>query len=64
MLLVDRQALSEHTTTSSPTESLGQALRVSLVKPGAYLSDTRTGYLFAFFLLLSSNESTLCRIDW
>jgi len=27
-------------------------------------SHTRTGYLFAFFLLLSSNESTLCRIDW
>src|SRR5262245_62056160 len=40
MLLVDRQALSEHTTTSSPTESLGQALRVSLVKPGAYLSES------------------------
>src|SRR5262245_29982577 len=38
MLLVDRQALSEHTTTSSSTKSLGQALRVSLVKPGAYLS--------------------------
>ena len=40
MLLVDRQALSEHTTTSSSTESLGQALRVSLVKPGAYLSES------------------------
>src|SRR5215831_7444141 len=40
MLLVDRQALSEHTTTSSSTESVGQALRVSLVKPGAYLSES------------------------
>jgi hypothetical protein len=40
LLLVDRQALSEHTTTSSPTKSLGQALRVSLVKPGAYLSES------------------------
>src|SRR2546428_12442303 len=40
VLLVDRQALSEHTTTSSSTESLGQALRVSLVKPGAYLSES------------------------
>src|SRR5262249_48140670 len=30
----------EHTTTSSSTESLGQALRVSLVKPGAYLSES------------------------
>src|SRR4029450_9623619 len=40
LLLVDRQALSEHTTTSSSTESLGQALRVSLVKPGAYLSES------------------------
>src|SRR5262249_40007 len=40
MLLVDRQALSEHTTTSSSTKSLGQALRVSLVKPGAYLSES------------------------
>jgi Uma2 family endonuclease len=39
-LLVDRQALSEHTTTSSSTKSLGQALRVSLVKPGAYLSES------------------------
>jgi transposase len=26
--------------------------------------NTCTGYFFAFFLLLSSNESTLCRIDW
>jgi len=42
MLLVDRQALSEHTTTSSFTKSLGQALRVSLVKPGAYLSESYT----------------------
>ena len=41
MLLVDRQALSEHTTTSSSTKSLGQALRVSLVKPGAYLSESQ-----------------------
>src|SRR5262249_14314241 len=40
MLLLDRQALSEHTTTSSFTKSLGQALRVSLVKPGAYLSES------------------------
>jgi hypothetical protein len=40
MLLVDRQALSEHTTTSSSAESLGQALRVSLVKPGTYLSES------------------------
>src|SRR5215467_11484718 len=40
VLLLDRQALSEHTTTSSFTESLGQALRVSLVKPGAYLSES------------------------
>jgi hypothetical protein len=40
LLLVDRQALSEHTTTSSSTKSLGQALRVSLVKPGAYLSES------------------------
>src|SRR5215510_9813276 len=40
LLLVDRQALSEHTTTSSSTESFGQALRVSLVKPGAYLSES------------------------
>ncbi len=40
MLLVDRQALSEHTTTSSSTKSVGQALRVSLVKPGAYLSES------------------------
>src|SRR5438874_1240231 len=40
MLLVDRQALSEHTTTSASTKSLGQALRVSLVKPGAYLSES------------------------
>ena len=40
MLLVDRQAPSEHTTTSSSTKSLGQALRVSLVKPGAYLSES------------------------
>src|SRR5215471_4149971 len=37
---VDRQALSEHTTTSFSTKSLGQALRVSLVKPGAYLSES------------------------
>ena len=43
MLLVDRQALSEHTTTSSSTKSLGQALRVSLVKPGAYLSESYAG---------------------
>src|SRR5438270_7757493 len=43
MLLVDRQALSEHTTTSSSTKSLGQALRVSLVKPGAYLSESYVG---------------------
>src|SRR5262245_8314452 len=40
MLFVDRQALREHTTTSSSTKSLGQALRVSLVKPGAYLSES------------------------
>src|SRR5215510_13447114 len=40
LLLVDGQALSEHTTTSSSTESFGQALRVSLVKPGAYLSES------------------------
>src|SRR6266446_6085330 len=40
MLLVDRQALSEHTTTSSSTKSLGQALGVALVKPGAYLSES------------------------
>src|SRR5215471_4045294 len=44
MLLVDRQALSEHTTTSSSTKSLGQALRVSLVKPGAYLSESYRHY--------------------
>ena len=37
---VDRQARSEHTPTSSSTESVGQALRVSLVKPGAYLSES------------------------
>src|SRR2546428_4927140 len=43
MLLVDRQARSEHTTTSSATKSLGQALRVSLVKPGAYLSESYSG---------------------
>jgi transposase len=43
MLLVDRQALREHTTTSSSTKSLGQALRVSLVKPGAYLSENYAG---------------------
>src|SRR2546429_6422339 len=43
MLLVDHQALSEHTTTSSSTKSLGQALRVSLVKPGAYLSESYSG---------------------
>jgi len=43
MLLLDRQALSEHTATSSFTESLGQALRVSLVKPGAYLSESYLG---------------------
>jgi hypothetical protein len=42
MLLVDRQAPREHTTTSSSTKSLGQALRVSLVKPGAYLSESYT----------------------
>src|SRR2546425_7074156 len=46
MLLVDRQALSEHTTTSSSTKSLGQALRVSLVKPGAYLSESYTHFQF------------------
>src|SRR5215471_5851354 len=40
---VDRQALNEHTTTSSFTKSLGQALRVSLVKPGAYLSESYNG---------------------
>src|SRR5262245_23336818 len=40
MLLVDRQAPREPTTTSSSTKSLGQALRVSLVKPGAYLSES------------------------
>jgi hypothetical protein len=40
MFLVDRQALNKHTTPSSSTESLGQALRVSLVKPGAYLSES------------------------
>jgi len=34
------QALCEPTTTSSFTQSLGQALRVSLVKPGAYLSES------------------------
>src|SRR4030095_10849492 len=44
LLLVDRQALSEHTTTSSPTKSLGQALRVSLVKPGAYLSESQQDF--------------------
>src|SRR5262245_17213238 len=40
LLLVDRQAFSEPTTTSSSTQSLGQALRVSLGKPGAYLSES------------------------
>ena len=45
MLLVDRQALSEHTTTSSSTKSLGQALSVSLVKPGAYLSESYFGMI-------------------
>jgi hypothetical protein len=38
-------SLSAHTTTSSFTKSLGQALRVSLVKPGAYLSES---YWFPF----------------
>src|SRR5215467_11482464 len=43
VLLLDRQALSEHTTTSSFTQSVGQALRGSLIKPGAYLKDLVRG---------------------
>src|SRR5262245_51863141 len=56
VLLVDRQALSEHTPTSSSTTSLGQALSVSLVKPGAYLSESYAASTIAFFILGQKTE--------
>jgi len=56
MLLVDRQALSEHTTTSSSTQSLGQALRVSLVKPGAYLSESYGRRLHSALMLSEGGD--------
>jgi transposase len=59
MLLVDRQALREHTTTSSSPQSLGQALRVSLVKPGAYLSESYQAFLRT---ILAQTTAHLCLI--
>ena len=51
--LVDRQARSEPTTTSSSTASFGQALRGSLVKPEAYLSES--------YWVINRRTSTLLR---
>ena len=70
---MDRQAPREHTTTSSSTKSLGQALRVSLVKPGAYLSESYAGPCLHMGLpegithhleLVQATVQPLGHVDW